>query len=142
MIVLDTNVVSETLRPSPTPSVMAWLASQSSAALFTTTITRGELFYGVRLLPEGQRKAGLLAAVQDIFDQDLAGQVLSFDNVAADAFARIAASRKVAGQPISQFDAMIAAVTHSRGATLATRNIKDFSNCGIDLIDPWSVSDR
>lgn len=140
MIVLDTNVLSETLRPVPAPAVMTWLANQPNTALFTTTITRGELFYGVRLLPEGQRKAGLLAAVQSIFDQDLAGQVLGFDNAAADAFARIAASRKLGGHPISQFDAMIAAITHSRRATLATRNSKDFSDCGIDLINPWSAS--
>lgn len=142
MIVLDTNVLSETLRPSPDPMVMAWLASQPNRSLFTTTITRGELLYGLQLLPDGQRKADFLAAVHAIFDQYLAGQILSFDIPGADAFARIAASRKVAGQPISQFDAMIAAITESRGATLATRNIKDFSNCGIELINPWDASPR
>lgn len=140
MIVLDTNVLSEILRPSPAPEVMVWLANQPGTSVFTTTITRCELFYGVQLLPEGQRKAGLLAAVQSIFDQDMAGQVLSFDNTAADAFARIAVSRKLAGQPISQFDAMIAAITQSRGATLATRNTKDFTDCGIALINPWNAS--
>lgn len=140
MILLDTNVLSEILRPVPSPDVMAWLASQPATALFTSTITRGELFYGVRLLPEGQRKTGLLAAVQAIFDEDLAGQVLSFDNAAADAFSRISASRRVAGQPISQFDAMIAAIAHSRGAALATRNTRDFTDCGIELINPWSTT--
>lgn len=140
MIVLDTNVLSETLRPSPAPEIMAWLTSQPNSSVFTTTITRGELLYGVQLLPAGQRKADFLAAVHGIFDQDLAGHVLSFDSAGADAFALIAASRKLAGQPISQFDAMIAAITLSRGATLATRNIKDFGNCGIELINPWDVS--
>ena len=137
MIVLDTNVLSETLRPAPAPEVMAWLSSQRSSALFTTTITRAELLYGVQLLPDGQRKVGFLSAIQGIFDHDLAGQVLSFDSAAADVFAGIAAFRKLAGQPISQFDAMIAAIARSRGATLATRNSKDFNDCGVELINPW-----
>jgi predicted nucleic acid-binding protein len=137
MIVLDTNVLSEMLRPEPDARALEWLAAQPRAALFTTTITRGELLYGVRLLAEGRRKSSLLAAVEAIFDQDLAGQVLSFDTHAADAYAEIAASRKTAGKPVSQFDAMIAAITKSRGASLATRNVKDFVQCGIDVIDPW-----
>ncbi len=138
MIILDSNVLSETLRPVPDARILAWLETQPRRALFTTTITRGELFYGVRLLPEGQRKTSLLAAVQAIFDQDLAGQILSFDNAAADIYADIAASRRAAGRPISQFDAMIAAIARSRSATLATRNSRDFTNCGIVLVNPWS----
>lgn len=142
MIVLDTNVLSEILRPSPAREVMAWMASQPNTSIFTTTITMGELLYGMQLMPEGQRKAELFAAVHGIFDQDLAGQILGFDRAGADAFARIASSRKLAGQPIGQFDAMIAAITQSRGATLATRNIRDFGNCGIDLINPWDALHR
>jgi predicted nucleic acid-binding protein len=137
MIILDTNVLSETLRPVPDAQAMAWLGTQWRSALFTTTITRGELFYGVRLLPEGQRKATLQKAIQAIFTSDFAGQVLSFDNDAADAYAEIAATRKTAGKPISQFDAMIAAIARSREASLATRNVKDFVDCGIRVIDPW-----
>lgn len=139
MIVLDTNVLSEVLRPQPGAEVLSWLEAQSRAAIFTTTVTRGELFYGVRLMPDGQRKASLLRAVEAIFDQDLAGQVLSFDNASADAYAGIASSRRIAGKPISQFDAMIAAIAQSRGASLATRNIKDFTDCGVELIDPWNA---
>lgn len=142
MIVLDTNVLSEIIRPSPSTEVISWLSKQPSPSLFTTTVTRGELFYGAQLLPDSQRKTGLLSALQSIFDADLSGQVLSYDNVAADAFAQIAASRKQAGQPISQFDAMIAAITQSRGATLATRNTKDFSDCGIELINPWQSAPK
>lgn len=106
-------------------------------ALFTTTITRGELLYGVRLLAESRRKPSLMAAVRAILDQDLAGRVLSFDPDAADAYAEIASSRKTAGLPIRQFDAMIAAIARSRGASVATRNAKDFAQCGVDVIDPW-----
>jgi len=142
MIVLDTNVLSETLRPVPDAPVMLWLAAQPRPTLFTTTVTRGELFYGLLLLPDGRRRTSLLNATHDIFDQDLAGQVLSFDSAAADAYAEIATSRRSAGQPISHFDAMIAAITRSRGASLATRNVKDFVNCGIELIDPWNFDQR
>jgi predicted nucleic acid-binding protein len=137
MIVLDTNVLSEALRPVPDARVLTWLEAQSRSALFTTTITRAELLYGVRLLPDGQRKTRLWEAVQAIFVSDMAGQVLGFDNDAADAYAEIAASRKAAGKPISLFDAMIAAIAKSRGARLATHNAKDFADCGIPLIDPW-----
>ncbi|HEV7123715.1 MAG TPA: type II toxin-antitoxin system VapC family toxin, partial [Rhodanobacter sp.] len=138
-IVLDTNVLSETLRPRPDARVLAWLASQPVAAVFTSTITRGEILYGVRLLPRGRRRDALQHAVITIFDEAFAKRTLPFDNHAADAFADIAAARQAKGRPISQFDAMIAAVTRSRGATLATRNIKDFSDCGIDLINPWTA---
>lgn len=139
MIVLDTNVLSETLRPKPDARVLAWLASQPVAAVFTSTITRGEILYGVRLLPRGRRRDALQHAVTTIFDEAFAKRILPFDNHAADAFADIAATRQAKGRPISQFNAMIAAVTRSRSATLATRNIKDFSDCGIDLINPWTA---
>lgn len=78
-------------------------------------------------------------ATQAIFNQDLAGRVLTFDNDAADAYAEIASARKRLGRPISQFDAMIAAMARSRGAKLATRNVKDFIDCGLDVIDPWTA---
>lgn len=90
-----------------------------------------------RILPDGARKQAPLGATHAIFDEDFAGQVLSFDHDVADVYAEIAAARRSAGKPISQFDAMIAAIVRSRGASLATRNVKDFAGCGIDVIDPW-----
>jgi predicted nucleic acid-binding protein len=139
MIVLDTNVLSETLRPVPEPCVLDWLANRPRASLFITTITRGEILYGIRLLADGKRRRGLWDAVKKVFDADFADQVLSFDSEAADLYAEIAASRRTAGKPISQFDAMIAAMARSRGASLATRNAKDFEDCGVDVINPWTV---
>ena len=138
MIVLDTNVLSEVLRPAPEPRVVDWLKDQPRTSLFTTTVTRGEILYGIRLLPAGKRRDGLWDAAIKVFDIDLAGQVLIFDNVAADEFAQISASRRAAGRPITQFDALIAGVTRSRGAKLATRNVTDFEGCDIDVINPWS----
>lgn len=137
MIILDTNVLSEALRPVPDAQVLGWLSAQWRSALFTTTITRAEILLGIQILPAGQRKDGLWQAAQGILNQDFAGQVLSFDADAADAFAGICASRRTAGRPISQFDAMIAAIARSRGASLATRNVKDFADCGVALINPW-----
>ena len=138
MIVLDTNVLSEVLRPAPEPRVVDWLKDQPRTSLFTTTVTRGEILYGIRLLPAGKRRDGLWDAAINIFDIDLAGQVLIFDNGAADEFAQISASRRAAGRPITQFDALIAGTTRSRGAQLATRNVADFEGCDIEVINPWS----
>lgn len=137
MIVLDTNVVSETLRPVPEPRVLEWLRNQPRTSLFVTTVTRGEILYGIRLLPDGQRRRRLWDVAQTILSEDFAGQVLSFDEDAADEFADIAAHRREIGKPISQLDAMISAMTRSRGGSLATRNTKDFEDCGIEVINPW-----
>jgi len=139
MLLLDTNVVSEILRPSPDAGVMAWLAAKPRASLYTTTMTRAELLYGAHILPDGKRKYALLAAIAEIFNTDFYGQVLGFDPHAADIYALIAATRKQMGRPISQFDAMIAAVTRSTGARLVTRNSKDFEHCGIETINPWKA---
>jgi toxin FitB len=139
MIVLDTNVVSELLRPTPEASVLAWIASQPRASLFTTTVTRGEILYGIRMLPDGKRRRTLWDVGQAIFAEDFEGQVLSFDSDAADAFADISASRRAAGRPISQFDAMIAAMARSRGAGIATRDVADFNGCDVDIVNPWKA---
>lgn len=138
MIILDTNVLSEILRPAPEPRVVEWLSEQPRASVFTTTITRGEILYGIRVLPAGKRRDGLWNAAMKIFDVDLDGQVLSFDSVAAADYAEISAARRAAGRPIAQFDAQIAGITLSRGAQLATRNVKDFDACGFELINPWT----
>ena len=95
--------------------------------------------YGLRLLPEGQRRDRLQIAVESIFNEDFADRILSFDSEAAEEYADIAASRRQAGKPIGQFDAMIAGMVRSRGATLATRNERDFEGCGIPVINPWET---
>lgn len=137
MIVLDTNVLSETLQPSPDATVMTWLAAQPGATLFTTSVNKAEILYGLYRLPEGSRKDALSNAIGAIFSEDFADRLLSFDSTAAEAYAEISVSRKNRGRLISQPDAMIAAITRSRGAMLATRNGKDFTDCGIAIIDPW-----
>lgn len=138
MILLDTNVLSETFRSTPNARVAAWLNRQPRSALFISTVTRAELLYGVRILPEGRRREMLLDAVQTVVQEGFTGRLLSFDSDASDAYAEIASGRRAAGRPISQFDAMIAGIARSRGATLATRNTKDFEGCGVSLTNPWS----
>jgi predicted nucleic acid-binding protein len=106
--------------------------------VFTTTITLAEILYGLELLPVGKRRLQLLTAVEKMFAEQFDGRILSFDEEAARMFAGIAASRASAGRPISQSDAMIAAVARSHHAAVATRNTRDFERCGIRVIDPWS----
>lgn len=137
MIVLDTNVLSELIRPRPDPGVVGWLRGQVRSRLFTTAISRGEMLLGVLVLPDGQRKQRLQQEVLGIFAADMAGRVLPYDGDAADAHAEFSAMRRAQGRPVGQSDAMIAGIVHSRGAVLATRNVRDFEGCGLTLVDPW-----
>ena len=141
MIILDTNVISELLAPAPSPTVEAWLASQPPLSVFTTAITQAEILYGVRLLPAGRRRSQLEAAILPIFEEDFAGRILPFDSEAADAYSVIAIARRQAGKPISQFDAQIAAIAATRGAALATRNVPDFLDIGVQIINPCNHRD-
>ena len=137
MIVVDTNVLSEGLRPQPSPKVINWLRSEPISALFTTTITEGEMLYGAALLPDGRRRRALDAVINQLFGNRFAGRILPFDSAAAREFADIAAARHLAGRPIGEADGRIAAITRSRGASLATRNVRDFEGCGLTVIDPF-----
>lgn len=137
MIVLDTNVLSELMRPSPDEGVVTWTAGHPSTRLFTTSITEAEILYGVRLLPSGERREAIEAAATALFAEDLDGRVLPFDRDAAAPYSRIASERRRMGRPISHFDAQIAAIARSRGATVATRNVADFEHCGVELLNPW-----
>jgi toxin FitB len=138
MTVLDTNVLSEALKPEPFSEVARWLASQSRSSLFTTAVTKGELLYGVEVMPKGQRRSALHAAIVKILTQLLSDRILPFDSDAAEVYSRIAASRRAMGRPISEADARIAAITLSTGARLATRNDRDFEHCGIKVLNPWT----
>lgn len=139
MIVLDTNVLSELLKRQPSPRVVDWIGKQPATDLFTTAITESEIFLGIELLPTGKRREGLLRVAEAIFEQDFRDRIFGFESDAARPFAIITAQRRALGRPINHADAQIAAITRLRGAKLATRNVTDFSDCGVDLIDPWNV---
>jgi toxin FitB len=139
VILLDTNVLSELMRSAPGRRVELWLAAQPDASVFISAVTEAELRYGAALLPNGKRKKALLAEIEGMLDEDFSGRILPFDSLAAKAFAVIAADRRQKGRPISQADAQIAAIAHSRGASLATRNAPDFDDCGVEVINPWQT---
>jgi predicted nucleic acid-binding protein len=138
MIILDTNVVSEPLRPAPDPAVLAWLDRQAPESLYLTTINLAELLAGIELLPAGKRrtdlKLALLGRMLPLFDQRL----LSFDSSAAEAFAQINALAQAAGSPVSFADGAIAAIAAARGFMIATRNVRDFNGTGVKIVNPWT----
>lgn len=140
MIILDTNVLSELMKPAPSARVLAWMEAQPVAAgLHTTSITQAEILHEVMLLPKGRRRAALEAAATAMFAEEFGGRVLGFGSDAAPAYARIASDRRRAGRPISHRDAQIAAIALSTGAAIATRNVADFHDCGVSLVNPWSA---
>lgn len=138
MIVLDTNVISELMRPMPAPIVLSWFAQQDGSELFLTTITEAELRTGVAYLPAGQRRDRLIVAINAMLDQNFTDRLLSFDSLAAQNYAVIAADRRIAGKPISQSDCQIAAIARTHRATIATRNVRDFIGTGIAVTNPWA----
>lgn len=139
MIVLDTNVVSELMRPHPQPAVVAWIDARPRSELFTTSVTKAEILLGIAILPPGQRRAGLGEAAERMFTRVLADHVLAFDAVAAVHYAEVVTSRRRAGKPISVVDAQIAATALAAGATVVTRDVAGFQGCGVTVTNPWDA---
>jgi predicted nucleic acid-binding protein len=139
MIVLDTNVLSELMRPKPEPAVLAWLSWQISADLRTTAVTAAEIRYGIARLPDGNRKHDLARAADELFAA-FPDQILPFDDAAAAAYAAIVTRRDRAGTPVDGFDGQIAAICAVHRATLATRNTKDFDLTGVPTTNPWTAT--
>lgn len=139
MIILDTNVISEPLRPRPDPAVLTWLDAQAPATLCLTSITLAELLAGVAALPAGRRRKllakSLTEQVLPLFD----GRVLAFDTLAAHSFARVQTGAKASGNTIGFADAAIASIANAHGYALATRNVRDFKGTGVQIMDPWLV---
>lgn len=140
MIVVDTNVVSELMRPSPSGRVRDWIRSQPGRDVYTSAVTVAEVLYGIERLPPGRRQAELWSAATELFDE-FADQVLDFDAAAAAQYSLIVSGRERSGLPIDGFDAQIAAICRANGAALATRNVADFRQTGIDVINPWDGRD-
>ena len=137
MILLDTNVVSEIMRPVVDPHVAEWVSVQFVPEVFTTAITEAEIFKGIEIMAHGKNRRELLEVAQAYFHEDMASCILPFDSAAARKFAEIFANRKRMGRQIQPLDAQIAAIAKEHGATLATRNTGDFVGCGVELINPW-----
>jgi len=142
MIVLDANVIFEIIKPLPDASVIKWLENQLSSTLFITVITQSELLYGAYILNEGKRKTQIIRLLKNIFYLHFSNRLLDFDVGCTGLYAEIMSHRRSMGNPISQFDAMIAAIVKSKDAKLATRNLKDFENTGITLINTWEEANN
>lgn len=136
MIVVDTNVASELMRPSPDVRVVRWVRATRPGDLWTTAVTVAEILVGITRLPEGRRRDILDGAARDVFAA-FDDRVLSFDAAAAPFHAEVVVARERSGTPIGGFDAQIAAVCRLHGAALATRNTRDFVDTGVEVVDPW-----
>ena len=142
MFVMDTNIVSELMRPEPAAAVAAWIGERDAEDLYLTAVSEAELLYGVAIMPAGKRRHTLEAALHRWLNLGLRGRILPFDSAAARAYAEIAAGRRAAGRPIGEADCQIAAISRSRRAVLVTRNVRDFEGAGLPIIDPWSAGSR
>jgi hypothetical protein len=139
MIILDTNVVSEAMRVGPSEPVMEWLDSHPEDTVWLTAVTDGEILIGIALLPVGRRRLHLERLFATIIDARFADRTLPYDRTAAAHFPGIMVARRRLGRPTSIQDAQIAAIALAHGATLATRNVKDFDGTGVALVNPWEA---
>jgi predicted nucleic acid-binding protein len=137
VIVLDTNVVSELMRPEPAAAVVEWVDLQPADEVWLTSITLAELLFGIGRIPDERRKRTLASLVEAMVEEDFDHRIGAFDEIAATHYADIVVSRERAGRPISMPDAQIAAICRSHRATLATRNLSDFANTGVTTVNPW-----
>jgi predicted nucleic acid-binding protein len=137
MILLDTNVVSEIMKVAPSDAVVSWLNDQRSGALYVSAVTIGEIEYGLRILPAGGRRMRLKERFERYIALAFAQRVLAFDEAAARIYGEIMGLRREIGRPMSVPDGQIAAIARLNGLQVATRNTRDFEDCGIELIDPF-----
>lgn len=137
MILLDTNVVSELMRQSPAPSVEAWIADHPVEDLFFSAVGESELHYGAAIMPAGRRRETLVSEIETMLQAAFENRILPFDSKAARAYAVIAAKRRFAGRAVAPADCQIAAIARARGMAVATRNLRDFEDMGIDVYNPW-----
>jgi predicted nucleic acid-binding protein len=137
MIVVDTNVVSEVMKPVADRQVATWLQRQPVDRIHITAITKAELLYGLALMPDGKRKKALAQTIQIFFAERVTNPILGFTDRDALPYAKISARRRKLGRPVKELDGQIAAIALSHGFAVATRNIRDFEHCGVEVINPW-----
>jgi len=138
--VLDTNVLSELMRPEPHAAVFDWVAAQPRAALYTTSLCRGEILAGIAIMPDGRRRAALAESAAAMFGEEFRGRILPFDAEAATAYAEFFAIRRKRGRPIETTDLIVAATAHAHDAAVVTRDTGGFEGCGLTLVNPWEAA--
>jgi predicted nucleic acid-binding protein len=139
MIILDTNVVSEPLKPLPNQGVIDWLNAQAPATLFITSINLAELLAGVETMPLGKRRDALVQALSTHVSTLFENRVLHFDTRAAHSFGACLAGAQAQGNPVGFADCAIAAIAKTQGLMVATRNVRDFHGTGVEVINPWAA---
>jgi predicted nucleic acid-binding protein len=139
VIVLDTNVISEVMRPLPSAAVLAWLRSMPLHELATTTICVAEIGYGLARLPYGRRRTQREAAFARYRAHIFEDRIFAFDVLAADAYGELVAVRERLGRPLEGADGLIAAIALSRGVSVATRDVGGFGDCGFPVVNPWDT---
>lgn len=137
MILLDTNLISETMRPSPSAKVLQWLGSQSTRSLYVSSVTVAEIGFGLRTLPEGRRRLDLQSRFDTFMKRGFEHRILAFNESSARLYAEIMGFRKEIGRPMSLLDGQIASIARSHSFSLATRNVDDFESCGITVVNPF-----
>lgn len=138
MILLDTNVVSELMRVAPDHAVLNWINRTDTNLLYLSTVTIGEIAYGLGILPNGRRRRSLTTRFREFIDRAFAYRVAEFDRPSALAYGELMASRRRSGRPMNMADGQIAAIARAHGFRVATRNTVDFEGCGLTLINPWT----
>ncbi len=140
MILLDTNVISELVKPSPDPAVAAFLRRAVPETVFAAAVCEAEIHYGLARLPAGRRRNDLIDRVTAFFTQAFRDRTLTFDSASAAIYGELRAAREAAGKPILVEDAMIAATARAYGAVVVTRNVADFVGCGVEIVNPWTAT--
>ena len=137
MVILDTNTLAELMKPTPEPAVVSWMNRQATSDLFLTAISVGEILYGIRILPQGKRRFQLEQGFETILFEAFAGRILVFDEGAARQYGDVMGRRKELGRPLGIPDGQIASIARAKRYGVATRNVKDFVECGVEIVNPF-----
>jgi predicted nucleic acid-binding protein len=139
MVIVDTNVVAEIMKASPAPAVLSWFNGQEASTVFLTATTVGEIVFGLRVLPQSRRRRLLEEGFDRLLGEAFAGRLLAFDERAAHRYGELRARRKEIGRPLAELDGQIAAIARVNGCAVATRNVRDFVDCGIEIVNPFEA---
>jgi predicted nucleic acid-binding protein len=139
MVILDTNVLAELMKPVPEPAVVSWMNRQETSDLFLTTITIGEILYGIRILPQGKHRLRLEQGFETILSAAFTGRVLVFDEGAARQYGDVMGRRREIGRPLGIPDGQIASIARANRYAVATRNVFDFVECGVEIVNPFEA---
>lgn len=139
MFLLDTNVISEALKPKPEDGVERWFAPVVRQHVFVSSISKAEMLFGLAIMPPGKRKLALADVIWKFFSNELKTEVLAFGSRESEIYAEIASHQRAIGRAMNQSDAQIAAIARLRDFAIVTRNVGDFAHCGVEIVNPWET---